>query len=465
MNSRAACLVSGLLSATIFSHESIAAPAQNPWLRPEGVPAPANNATTPVRVELGRNLFFDPRLSSSNWISCANCHNPALGWSDGLPTAVGHNMKILERATPTLINTAYNKIQMWDGRFRTLEDQATGPITAEGEMNQDLDELITELNTIPGYVALFEAAYPGEGISKATLSKAIAAYERTIVSSDAPFDRWQKGDEKAVDAAVKRGFQLFKGKGRCDICHGGFNFTDDSFHNVGLKGSTDPGRYAKVAIQALRGAFKTPTLRDIALTGPYMHDGRYDTLEEVINHYDRGGDKTENIDEQIQKLGLTTQEKADLLAFMHALTSPPMQVVIPQLPNRVKGARAKAVAVSKPAPEVTLASVKKIETVPVPVKPAIANTQTAKYEILQNDKLFFYKGKQIVTMKIQSGDTVQFHNEDKVFHNLYSLSETKTFDLGTMRKGDSRNVTFDQRGDVEVHCAIHTDMLLVLDVR
>lgn len=454
-----------LISSPLFATESIAASAQNPWLRPEKVPAPANNPATPVRVELGRNLFFDPRLSGSNWISCANCHNPTLGWSDGLPTAIGNNMKILGRATPTLVNTAYNKIQMWDGRFRTLEEQALGPITAEGEMNQNLDEILGQLNAIPGYVAMFAAAYPGEGITKTTLAKAIASYERTIVSNDAPFDLWQRGNEKAVDASVKRGFEVFKGKARCDTCHGGFNFTDDGFHNIGLKGSSDPGRYAKVAIEAMRGAFKTPTLRDIALTGPYMHDGRYDTLEAVINHYDRGGDKVENVDTQIQKLGLTAQEKTDLLAFMHSLTSPPMQVVLPQLPNRVKGSmQSTAVALNKPAPE----------SAPVPAKkpagflttnPESDNTSVAKYEILQNDKLFFYKGKQIVTMKIQAGDTVQFHNEDKVSHNLYSLSQAKTFDLGTMRKGEIRKMTFDQRGDVEVQCAIHTDMLLVLDVR
>ena len=454
-----------LLSATIFATEATAASTPNPWLRPEIVPAPINNATTPVRVELGRNLFFDPRLSLLNSMSCANCHNPSLGWSDGLPTAVGNNMKILDRATPTLVNTAYNKIQMWDGRFRTLEDQATGPITADGEMNQNLDELILELGAIPGYVSLFEAAYPGEGINKATISKGLAAYQRTIVSNDAPFDRWQKGDEKAVDASVKRGFQVFKDKGRCDTCHGGFNFTDDSFHNLGLKGSIDPGRYAKVAVQAMRGAFKTPTLRDIALTGPYMHDGRYETLEEVINHYDRGGDKVDNVSEQIQKLGLSTQEKADLLAFMHALTGAPMQVVMPQLPNRVKGARIKAVAFSKPVPEQVSAPVKKV-LAPSPRSVELASAgPAAKYEILQNDKLFFFKGKQVVTMKLQAGDTVQFHNEDKVFHNLYSVSEAKTFDLGAMRKGDIRKMTFEQRGDVEVQCAIHTDMMLVLDVR
>ena len=455
-----------LLIVTMFATGSIAAPAQNPWLRPETVPAPANNATTPVRVELGRNLFFDPRLSGSNWISCANCHNPALGWSDGLPTAIGNNMKILGRATPTLVNTAYNKIQMWDGRFRTLEEQALGPITAEGEMNQNLDEVLDKLSSIPGYVALFAAAYPGEGITKITLGKAIAAYERTIVSNDAPFDRWQRGSERAVDASVKRGFDVFKGKGRCETCHGGFNFTDDGFHNTGLKGNTDPGRYAKVPLKAMRGAFKTPTLRDIALTGPYMHDGRYATLEDVINHYDRGGDKGDNVDEQIQKLGLTPQEKTDLLAFLHSLTGQPMQVVVPQLPNRVKGSiGTTAVALNKPVLESSLPPVKKLDNNFLPSASDTPNSLVAKYEILQNDKSFFYKGKQIVTMKVQAGDTVQFHNEDKVSHNLYSLSEAKTFDLGTMRKGEIRKMTFDQRGDVQVQCAIHTDMLLVLDVR
>ena len=325
--------------------------------------------------------------------------------------------------------------------------------------------MLDKLSSIPGYVALFAAAYPGEGITKITLGKAIAAYERTIVSNDAPFDRWQRGSERAVDASVKRGFEVFKGKGRCETCHGGFNFTDDGFHNIGLKGSTDPGRYAKVAIKAMHGAFKTPTLRDIALTGPYMHDGRYDTLEDVINHYDRGGDKGENVDEQIQKLGLTPQEKTDLLAFMHSLTGLPMQVVVPQLPNRVKGSmRTTAVALNKPALEPAPAPGKKLDNV-LPTASESANSLVAKYEILQNDKSFFYKGKQIVTMKVQAGDTVQFHNEDKVSHNLYSLSEAKTFDLGTMRKGEIRKMTFDQHGDVQVQCAIHTDMLLVLDVR
>lgn len=463
---RAFLVASGatLLFAAFGAEECRAAPARNPWLRPEAIPAPASNVTTPVRVELGKNLFFDPRLSGSNWISCANCHNPALGWSDGLPTAIGNNMKILGRATPSLINTAYNRIQMWDGRFKTLEEQALGPITAEGEMNQNLEDVLRELASIPGYVALFEAAYPGEGISKTTLAKAIAAFERTIVSGDSPFDRWQKGDEKAVDAAVKRGFEIFKGKGKCDLCHGGFNFTDDGFHNIGLKGNTDPGRHAKVPISAMKGAFKTPTLRDIALTGPYMHDGRYATLEEVVDHYDRGGDTSDNIDKQIQNLNLGAQEKADLVAFMHSLTSPPVEIVIPQLPNRVKGATRMATRpAAAPAASAAVAK-KKAQDEDLHV-PDTAGDRAPAYEITQNDKSFFLGGRKIVTMKVSAGDTVQFRNEDKVFHNLYSISDTQAFDLGTMRRGEAKKLRFEKRGDIEIQCAVHPDMLLVVDVR
>jgi cytochrome c peroxidase len=458
-----------ILSACLAAPAGAAAPKDaSEWLRPNAVPEPANNATTPLRVELGRNLFFDPRLSGSNWISCANCHNPALGWSDGLPTAVGNNMKILGRATPSLINTAYNKIQMWDGRFRTLEEQALGPIAAEGEMDQNLDEVVAELGAIPGYVSMFEAAYPGEGITKTTLAKAIAAYERTIVSSDAPFDRWLKGDERAVEASAKRGFEIFKSKGRCDLCHGGFNFTDDSFHNIGLRGSTDPGRYAKVPIRASKGAFKTPTLRNIALTAPYMHDGRYATLEEVVDHYDRGGDNVENLDEQMQKLSLTAQDKKDLVSFMHALTSPPQLVAIPQLPNRIKSMpRTALVEARKPVAAEPAAPAAATKRGDEPVSPSAdqTNRAVASFEVVQNDKAFFKDGKRVVSMKVAAGETVQFRNVEKVLHNLYSISDAKTFDLGTMRRGDARKVTFDQRGEVEVQCAVHTEMLLVVDVR
>ncbi len=305
----------------------------DPYLRPEMVPAPADNAPNEARVELGKALFFDPRLSGSKWISCATCHNPALGWSDGLPKGIGEGMKELGRATPTILNTAYNKLQMWDGRFRSLEEQALGPIQANVEMHKDMKALIAELKKISGYSEMFEKAYPGEGVSEKTLAKAIASFERTVVSTESAFDRWRMGDDHAVADEVKRGFSLFEGKANCSRCHQGFNFVDDGFHNIGLKGNTDQGRFAKVPVKVLKGAFKTPTLRDIELTAPYMHNGAYKTLEEVVDHYSRGGDMKEGLDPNIEALNLSKQEKSDLVAFMKSLTGKPMDITVPHLPN------------------------------------------------------------------------------------------------------------------------------------
>lgn len=327
----AAAMTSGLAMA---AQTAIKSPDKS-YLRPATVPAPADNQMTPARIELGKSLYFDPRLSGSNWISCATCHNPALGWSDGLPTAIGEGQHVLHRATPTILNTAYNAFQMWDGRFKTLEEQAVGPIEAAGEMNQEMGSLLAELKEIKGYIPMFEAAYPGEGISDKTIGKAIATYERTIVSGESPFDRWVKGNQKAVSESAKRGFVLFEGKAKCVVCHSGFNFTDDGFHNLGLKkdGEPDPGRYAVVKVARNMGAFKTPTLRDVSLTAPYMHNGMYRTLEEVIDHYDRGGDVKEHLSPNIVPLNLTAQEKADLVEFLKSLTGKQVQVTLPVLPQ------------------------------------------------------------------------------------------------------------------------------------
>jgi len=308
----------------------------DPWLRPDKAPAPANNLPTPARVELGQMLFFDPRLSRKANMSCASCHNPALGWSDGLPTAAGFDMQKLGRATPTILNTAFNPIQMWDGRKSTLEDQALGPIEAGGEMNMPLPEMVTRLQSIPGYAASFERAYPGQGISTVTVAGAIASFERTVLSTESPFDRWRKGDAGAVGADVKRGFELFNGKANCAACHSGYNFTDNGFHNIGIRNdgaAYDVGRYAQKPLKAMRGAFKTPTLRDIALTAPYMRNGVYKTLMEVVDHYDRGGDDRDNLSMNIAPLHLTDSEKADLVAFMQSLTGAPRLVSVPMLPH------------------------------------------------------------------------------------------------------------------------------------
>ncbi|MEY4766268.1 MAG: hypothetical protein RI907_2941 [Pseudomonadota bacterium] len=325
-------LVAGAL---LLNPTGATAQDSDPWLRPAQVPFPPDNAPTAERVALGKQLFFDPRLSGSGFLSCASCHNPAMGWSDGLATGLGHDFKRLGRATPTILNAVFQPLLMWDGRKPNLEQQALGPIEAAAEMNMPLDQLEKRLQGIAGYLPLFEKAYPGEGISRVTVGKALASYERTIVSTESPFDRWRKGDGAAVNASVKRGFEVFNGKGNCVKCHQGFNFTDNGFHNIGVKSLTDvedEGRFAHRKIKILKGAFKTPTLRDVELTAPYMHNGMYQTLEEVVEHYDRGGDVKTNLSPNMQALGLSAGEKQDLVAFMKSLTGAPMWVTLPQLP-------------------------------------------------------------------------------------------------------------------------------------
>ena len=305
-----------------------------------GKPAePADNKSTTARVELGKALFFDPRLSGDGNMSCATCHNPMLGWSDGLPTARGFRGQILDRATPTILNSAYNHLQMWDGRAASLEEQATGPLDAEVEMAINVDDLVLWLRSEPAYAAAFEAAYPGEPIGADTLSKAIAAFERTIVSRNTPFGRWVAGDETAMSTSAVSGFQLFvdSEKGNCVVCHSPPNFTDSGFHNVGLSsfnaGQGDLGRYHERPLNLMRGAFKTPSLRDVTKTAPYFHDGSALTLREVMQHYVTAGIDDTNLSPSMKPLDLTDTEISDLVAFLEALTSPPQAFTLPSLPT------------------------------------------------------------------------------------------------------------------------------------
>ena len=311
-------------------------PSLQKWLLPDAPNTPAGNEVTEARIKLGKTLFFDPRLSGDGSMSCGTCHNPQFGWSDGLPTAVGNMSQILERATPTIVNTGYNRIQMWDGRKRTLEDQAMGPMEAAQEMNMDVVRLFKQLNSSAGYRALFEAAYPGEPIDSKTLSKALATYERTIVSKASAFDAWVKGDAKAMSAQQVNGFKLFTGKAKCANCHSAPNFVDNGFHNLALasfgKAEPDMGRYTIKPLGLMKGAFKTPTLRDVALTAPYFHDGSAANLEEVVAHYSKGGVVKSNRSPNMEELNLSAQEQADIVAFMNALTSPQQEVTLPTLP-------------------------------------------------------------------------------------------------------------------------------------
>ncbi len=315
------------------------------------LPPVAANPITPAKAALGHALFFDPRLSGNGTVSCASCHNPSLGWSDGLKTGIGINGTVLSRATPTIVNVAYNTQFMWDGRSRSLEDQALGPMKAAEEMKTDFTSMMRMLSSIDGYRDLFEKAFPGEPIGEATVAKALAAFQRTVVSKDSRFDRWLDGDRTALTPQEWRGFQVFKdpAKGNCAVCHSGPNFTDNGYHNIGVAqahGKEDPGRFAVRALPSMKGAFKTPTLRDVALTAPYFRDGSAASLMEVVEHYNRGGDDKSNLSRDVRPLNLGRQEMEDLVAFMHTLTGRQPIVALPQLPQ---SPRAPTASVARPS--------------------------------------------------------------------------------------------------------------------
>jgi cytochrome c peroxidase len=318
------------LAATLFANPP--ADPRHAYRRPATVPVPADNQLTPERVELGKKLFFDPRLSGSNVMSCASCHNPSFSWGDRQPVGTGHGHKKLGRRTPTILNAAFNELQMWDGRFATLEEQAIGPMTSPDEMNITAEEMIGRIRDNPGYRAYFRTAYGEAGVTVDTVTKAIAAFERTVISGEAPFDRFVAGDDQAISPAARRGFGLFNTKANCAACHSGWAFTDSSFHDIGVA-SDDPGRGRTLGIPELNHAFKTPTLRNIVERAPYMHDGSENTLHEVVELYNAGGRvKRSTLSSEIRPLGLTPQEVDDLVEFMRSLSSKDAPVTLPELP-------------------------------------------------------------------------------------------------------------------------------------
>jgi cytochrome c peroxidase len=303
------------------------------YRRPASIPFPRDNPYTPEKLALGKKLYFDTRVSVSSAQSCASCHSPAFGWADGLPVGVGFGMARLGRHSPTIVNAAWGAIFMWDGRLADLEEQALGPIQSPGEMNMPIDQLMGRLATIPEYKPLFAAAFPSEPMSEKTLAKAIATYERTVVSQRAPFDDWIDGNEQAISEEAKRGFALFNTKAQCSSCHEGWNFTNDGFQDIGLP-SDDIGRGKFMpGVVKMQHAFKTPGLREIARRSPYMHDGSLATLEQVVEHYDRGGVERPSRSDLVKPLDLTTQEKSDLVVFLKTLTSDLSPTAVPVLPR------------------------------------------------------------------------------------------------------------------------------------
>jgi cytochrome c peroxidase len=325
-------IISALLSPLALADDLSALKAR--YKRPDTIPFPASNPYTPEKAALGKMLFFDPRLSGAGNMTCASCHNPSFGWEAPVARAVGAMNKPLDRHAPTVLNMAWGKDHFfWDGRAPTLEEQAKGPIEADVEMNMPLPQLTTKLKTVAEYVTWFGKIFPGEGISPDTITKALATYERTIVSSYAPFDAWVDGDEKAISAAAQRGFELFNGKAICARCHTGWNFTDNKFHDIGLvtddigRAKHDPGNsFAK-------HAFKTPTLRESMQRPPYMHNGMTSDMDAALKHYVSGIVKRPSLSPLLEPVKLTAEELQDLKAFLETLTGEKSQVPLPILPN------------------------------------------------------------------------------------------------------------------------------------
>lgn len=302
---------------------------KNQYQRPSEIPFPENNGYTLTKALLGERLFFDRRLSGSTAQSCGSCHDPGFAWGDGLPVAIGNGMVKLSRRSPSIVNVAWGAAYTWDGRAVSLEQHALGSIAG----SIPLDRVLLRLNAIAEYRALFNAAFPGEGLTENSLAKALATYERTIVSGRAPFDAWIAGDEQAISDAAKRGFIIFNTRGHCASCHEGWNFTNDGFQDIGLPGF-DVGRAKYLPqIQKMDHAFKTPGLREVAYRGPYMHDGSIATLDAVVEHYNRGGIDRPSRSDLIVPLGLTEQDKLDLVAFLKSLSSKLAPTTIPVFPN------------------------------------------------------------------------------------------------------------------------------------
>jgi cytochrome c peroxidase len=300
------------------------------------VPVPPDNPQTAAKVRLGMQLYFDKRLSADNTVSCATCHIPELGWANHAATDTGIKGQVGGRNSGSIIDAAYMKVQFWDGRAATLEAQAVGPIANPIEMGETLANVVKKLNAIPGYRAQFQEVF-GTDATEEAIGKAIAAFERTIVSGPSPYDQYLQGDLDAMTPEAIRGMNLFKGKGHCSACHSGPAFSDGSYHNLGVgyvKGKyKDEGRFVISKKAGDLGAFKTPGLRNTAQTHPYLHDGSEKTLEDVIELYNKGGVPNPRLDPLMLPLNLTAAEKSDLVAFMNSLNGPVPVVKEPVLPN------------------------------------------------------------------------------------------------------------------------------------
>jgi cytochrome c peroxidase len=408
-------------------HASDLAALKAAYRRPAAIPFPGDDPFSDAKRALGETLFHDKGLSVDGSTACATCHIQAQGLSDGRERGKGVSGQRLGRHTPSLWNLAWVHLLFWDGRAQNLEQQVFGPLESPDEMAQPKDPLIARLAADPQYQAAFAKAFPeNPKVSADNLAKAIATYERTLVSPPTRFDRWAEGDESALTAQEVDGFKLFTGKAGCANCHTGYAFTDGNFYDIGLP-DADRGRGAVLHLAAADHAFKTPGLRELKRSAPYMHDGSLATLDDVLAHYEHGIAERKTVaPDLVRPLTLTAAERAALLAFLGTLSSeqdpqPPTQIV---------------------------AQTVRPETAAVPVT-----------TISQHEKQF-----SPTHVGIKQGSHLWILNNDTRTHNVRVFDPKLDFDSGAQEPGETVEIAFPATGSFLVFCGIHPKMELYVDV-
>jgi cytochrome c peroxidase len=392
--------------------------------RPTGLPFIAD-AANEARIRLGQVLFGDKRLSGPGTHACASCHDPALAFTDGVPLGRGAAGRVLARHTPALWNLAWGETFFWDGRAPTLEDQALGPIESPLEMAGSVAKAAAAFRDDPDMTARFAEAFPGEPrVEPRQILRALAAYERTLVSPPTRFDRWVEGEAAALTDEEKAGFALFRGKAGCANCHSGWAFTDRAYHDIGLPG-TDRGRGAQIGLAAADHAFRTPSLRELTWTAPYMHDGSLPTLDAVLDHYEKGVQPRPSLSADLHRLDLTGDERLALLAFLGTLSSE-----TPPVPMTLDG----------------------------PAKDDPLQSQAVR-SVSQKDRQFTPRA-----VSLGVGETLTIVNDDTRTHNV-RMDGDDPFNSGAQEPGQTAKISFAKPGTFQVYCGIHPAMRLTVSVR
>jgi cytochrome c peroxidase len=437
----ALALAAAVLAGTMLLPEQSAAEPESfdaehwrrAFARPAAAPAPPGNPTTPAKAALGQRLFSDPRLSGSNGVACSTCHQAELSFSDGVARRAGLEGEALARRTPSLWNLAWGRTFFWDGRARSLEDQAAFPIENRHEMGGNLVRSAQELSRDADLRASFAKAFPTEPnpVSPDTISKALAAFERTLVSPPTRFDRWVAGDDHALTTDEFAGLKLFTGKAGCVSCHTGWRFTDESFHDIGLAEAppADLGRGAVLGLRAVDHAFKTPSLRERIWTAPYMHDGSLASLEDVVAHYVGGITQRPTLSRDLKRdLLLSEDEMGRLVAFLATLSSkdPPRPAAVESRVQTVDGA---------------------------------SSTPVSTTQVGQKDRKFAPSA-----VAIRAGQSLAIVNDDVRTHTVNTAGPQTTFSSEAMEPGDRVILPFKEAGTFQVICGIHPEMRLDVTV-